>query len=74
MGTLIFWLVFDCLKIIYNFFLYRIMNHMSNVRGVKFIHMNTRSLFRRIDKIRLLYTDFDLICCSETWLNDPTLV
>ena len=70
MGTLIFWLVFDCLKIIYNFFLYRIMNHMSNVRGVKFIHMNTRSLFRRIDEIRLLYTDFDLICCSETWLDD----
>ena len=46
------------------------MNHLCNVTGVKFINMNTRSLYRRIDEIRLLYSDFDSICCSETWLDD----
>ena len=46
------------------------MNQISNVKGIKFIHMNTRSLYRRIDEIRLLYSDFDFICCSETWLDD----
>ena len=46
------------------------MNQLCNVKGVKFIHMNTRSLYRRIDEIRLLYSNFDYICCSETWLDD----
>ena len=46
------------------------MNLLSNVKGVKFIHMNTRSIFRKIDEIRLLYSSFDFICCSETWLDD----
>ena len=46
------------------------MDPTSNVKGVKFIHMNTRSLYRKIDEIRLLYAKFDFICCSETWLDD----
>ena len=46
------------------------MNHLTNVKGVKFIHMNTRSLYRKLDEIRLLYSDFDFVCCSETWLYD----
>ena len=46
------------------------MDPISNVKGVKFIHMNTRSLYRKIDELRLLYHDYDFICCSETWLDD----
>ena len=46
------------------------MNQISNVKGLKFVHMNTRSIYRRIDEIRLLYSNFDFICCSETWLDD----
>ena len=46
------------------------MNTLTNVKGVKFAHMNTRSIFRKIDEIRLLYSEFDFICCSETWLDD----
>ena len=46
------------------------MDNLSNVKGVKFIHMNTRSLYRRLDEIRLLYSNYDFICCSETWLDD----
>ena len=43
---------------------------LNNVKDVKFIHMNTRSLYRKLDEIRLLYSDYDFICCSETWLDD----
>ena len=32
--------------------------------------MNTRSLYRNIDEIRLLYADFVIVCGSETWLDD----
>ena len=46
------------------------MQQLSNVKGLKFIHMNTRSLYRRIDEIRLLYASYNFICCSETWLDD----
>ena len=46
------------------------MNYMSNVKGVMFVHMNTRSIYRRLDEIRLFYHEFDFICCSETWLDD----
>ena len=46
------------------------MNILSNVKGLKFIHMNARSLYGKLDEIELLYSNFDFICCSETWLDD----
>ena len=58
-------LIYSCI-ILYIFS----MTTLSNVKGLKFIHMNTRSLYRKIDEIELLYSNFDFICCSETWLDD----
>ena len=37
--------------------------------GLKFVHINCRSIFRKLDQIELLYKECDIICCSETWLN-----
>ena len=41
-----------------------------NSKGVKFVHVNTRSIYRQIPMIDALYTDVDFLCCSETWLDD----
>ena len=46
------------------------MNSLSNIKGLKFVHMNTRSLYRKLDEVRLLYASYDFVCCSETWLDD----
>ena len=37
--------------------------------GLKFVHINCRSLYRKIDQIENLYKNVDIICCSETWLS-----
>ena len=39
-------------------------------RGITFVHINTRSIFRKIHQIESLYKDFDFILCSETWLDN----
>ena len=44
------------------------------ISGFKFVHLNCRSLFRKIDQIAALYNNFDMICCTETWLNDSHTV
>ena len=46
------------------------MDILSNVKGVKLVHMNTRSLYRKLDELRLLYSEYDFLCCSETRLDD----
>ena len=38
-------------------------------KGVKMVHINTRSLFRKIDQLRDSFIGFDIICVSETWLT-----
>ena len=37
--------------------------------GLKFVHINCRSIYRKIDQINQLYRDCDVICCTETWLS-----
>lgn len=39
--------------------------------GVSFVHLNTQSLYSKIDEIRILAYDVhpDLLCLSETWLS-----
>ena len=34
------------------------------------MHMNCRSLYRKLDQISHLYNTYDIICCTETWLDD----
>ena len=39
-------------------------------KGMKIIHVNTRSIFRKITLLDQLYSEFDIVCCTETWLDD----
>ena len=45
---------------------------LSKQKGFKLVHMNVRSLPKKIDQIKLLLADsnLDVITMSETWLND----
>ena len=39
-------------------------------KGFKILHVNTRSISKKIEILKLLYSDSDIICCSETWLDN----
>ena len=45
---------------------------LDSVNGLRLGHLNVRSLIEKIDEIRflLLKLNFDVLCLSETWLND----
>lgn len=40
--------------------------------GLSFIHLNTQSLYSKINEVRILANDLnpDPLCLSETWLSD----
>ena len=44
---------------------------LSAAKGLKFIHLNVRSLTKKIDQIRTLLADttLDVLTFSETWLK-----
>ena len=37
--------------------------------GLKFVHINCRSLFKKLDEIISYFKNCEIICCSETWLR-----
>ena len=47
------------------------LDQLNNVKGFKLIHMNVRSLHKKIDQLGILLweTKVDIITMSETWLN-----
>ena len=38
-------------------------------KGMKLIHVNTRSIYNKIALLSELYSNVDFLCCSETWLD-----
>ena len=44
-------------------------NEKRKMKGLKMVHLNIRSLFNKIDQLRTLFVDFDVIVVSETWLT-----
>ena len=42
---------------------------LLSTKGLKIVHVNIRSLYRKIDQLALLYHKVDFLLCSETWLN-----
>ena len=44
-------------------------NNFVKCPGLKFIHLNCRSIFKKLDQIVLLYGECDIICITETWLS-----
>ena len=47
------------------------MNHHAfvNAPGLKLLHLNCRSIYRKLDQIIVLYKECDIICFTETWLT-----
>ena len=45
---------------------------LSQLKGFKLLHLNVRSLPKKIDQIRIMFHEMnlDVITFSETWLND----
>ena len=41
-----------------------------SVKGISFYHVNTRSLFGKLRQIEMLYSEIDVLCCTETWLDN----
>ena len=39
-------------------------------KGLKIFHVNTRSIMNKISKIQTLYANVDILCCTETWLDN----
>ena len=40
-----------------------------NEKGMKILHVNVRSIFRKLAQLDHLYKNVDLLSCSETWLD-----
>ena len=38
-------------------------------KGLKIIHLNTRSVFNKLDELKYYLKNFDIIVFTETWLN-----
>ena len=43
---------------------------ISDNKGISFVHINTRSIFRELQQIDFLYNGYDFLFCSETWLDN----
>ena len=45
---------------------------LSDLKGFKVVHLNVRSLYKKIDQLRLLMqdTEIDIFTVSETWLKE----
>ena len=41
----------------------------ASTKGLKFVHVNCRSLFNKLAQISILFSHYDIIFCSETWLS-----
>ena len=41
-----------------------------STRGLKIYHVNTRSIYNKITLLQTMYADVDILCCSETWLDN----
>ena len=44
-------------------------NNFVKYLGLKLVHLNCRSIFKKLDQLVLLYRECDIMCISETWLS-----
>ena len=45
-------------------------NDLKVAKGLKLVQINCRSIYGKIDEMRYLFNDIDILSCSETWLSD----
>ena len=44
-------------------------NPFDGKKGIKFAHINCRSIYNKLAQIQLLFGNYDFLLCSETWLS-----
>ena len=44
-------------------------NDLNGANGLKVVQLNCRSIYGKIEEIKYLYKDVDILSCSETWLS-----
>ena len=42
---------------------------MSKAKGLKFVHLNIRSIPKHRNEVELTFNNYDFICLTESWLN-----
>ena len=45
---------------------------MDNVKGLRLMYLNIRSLYKHLDDFFLNFGEYDIMCLGETWLR-PTI-
>ena len=40
------------------------------MKGMSIYHVNTRSLFSKLSQMEILFSEADVLCCTETWLDN----
>ena len=48
---------------------YSLNTSFCQMKGLNFAHINCRSLYKKLSQVDLLFKDYDILCCSETWLT-----
>ena len=43
--------------------------NINSNKGLKVVHVNIRSLYRKVDQLSCLFQNVDFLLCTETWLN-----
>ena len=43
------------------------------LKGLSIYHVNTRSILNKITLLQTLYENVEILCCSETWLDNRVL-
>ena len=42
---------------------------MPEKKGLKFVHLNIRSILKHRNEVELTFRDYDIICLTESWLH-----
>ena len=42
-------------------------------KGLKIYHVNTKSIYNKISQLQTLYKDVDILCYTETWLDNRVI-
>ena len=40
------------------------------MKGMSIYHVNTRSLFSKLSQMEIIFSEADVLCCTETWLDN----
>ena len=67
--ALLKWPLFITFNRFYYFVLSMYCLPMWGTKGLKIIHLNVRSILKHGNEVEVSFSDYDIICLSETWLH-----